>query len=61
MKNSPEQKARDLLERMGYENAQSLTAGDVIELANLIESHDEMAAMLVAVVDAVSPALRRPG
>lgn len=31
-----EQKARDLLERMGIEDAQSFTAGDLVELANLI-------------------------
>jgi hypothetical protein len=58
MNNSPEQKARDLLERMGYEDAQSLTAADVVELANLIASHDEMVKIIGAVVDAVSPAMR---
>ena len=33
---TPEQEARDLLERMGIEDAQSFTAGDVVELANWI-------------------------
>lgn len=33
---SLEQQARDMLERMGIEDAQSFTAGDVVELANLI-------------------------
>lgn len=33
---SAEQRARDLLERMDVEDAQSFTAGDVVELANLI-------------------------
>lgn len=33
---TPEQQARDMLERMGVENAQSFTAGDVVELANMI-------------------------
>ncbi len=33
---SAEQQSRDLLERLGMPRAQSLTAGDVIELANLI-------------------------
>lgn len=33
---TPEQQVRDMLERMGYEDAQSLTAGDVAELANII-------------------------
>jgi hypothetical protein len=31
-----EQQARDLLEQYGLEGAQSMTAGDVVELANLI-------------------------
>lgn len=31
-----EQEARDLLERYGLDDAQSLSAGDVVELANLI-------------------------
>lgn len=33
---SAEQEAREMLERMGWDDAQSLTAGDVVELANLI-------------------------
>jgi hypothetical protein len=33
---SIEQQARDLLERMGVKEAQSLSSGDVVELANLI-------------------------
>lgn len=33
---SAEQRARDLLERYGVEDAQSMTAGDLVELANLI-------------------------
>lgn len=33
---SAEQQARDLLERCGVEDAQSFSAGDVVELANLI-------------------------
>jgi hypothetical protein len=33
---SAEQEARDMLERIGVENAQSFTAGDLVELANLI-------------------------
>lgn len=35
---SCEQRARDMLERIGVENAQSFTAGDLVELANLINS-----------------------
>lgn len=31
-----EQQARDMLERMNIDDAQSFTAGDLIELANLI-------------------------
>jgi hypothetical protein len=33
---SAEQQARDLLERLDVEDAQSFSAGDVVELANLI-------------------------
>ena len=35
-----EQKARDMLERMGVENAQEFSAGDLVELANLIAASD---------------------
>jgi hypothetical protein len=38
MNTSAEQQARDMLERMGIEDAQRFTAGDVVELANLIAS-----------------------
>lgn len=31
-----EQQARDMLERIGIEDAQSFSAGDLVELANLI-------------------------
>lgn len=37
---TPEQKARDLLEACGVENAQSFSAGDVVALANYINSHE---------------------
>jgi hypothetical protein len=33
---TPEQEARDLLERLGVEDAQSWSAGDVLELANIL-------------------------
>jgi len=36
MPETAEQQARDMLERMGWEKAQELSAGDVVELANLI-------------------------
>jgi hypothetical protein len=35
---SAEQQARDMLERMGVPDAQSYSAGDLVELANLIAS-----------------------
>jgi len=35
-----EQKARDMLERIGVEGAQRFTAGDLVELANLIADRD---------------------
>ena len=43
---SIEQDARDLLERLGVETAQSFSAGDVVELANLLaERRRAVAAM----------------
>ena len=42
MTTTPEQAARDMLERMDIENAQSFTAGDVVELANLIAEKECM-------------------
>ena len=36
MTETTEQAARDMLERMGIEDAQSFTSGDLVELANLI-------------------------
>ncbi len=41
-----EQKARDLLERLGVENAQSYSAGDLVELANLIAERDHLLKVL---------------
>jgi hypothetical protein len=37
---SAEQRARDMLENMGIENAQTMTAGELVELANLIADSD---------------------
>lgn len=45
---SAEQLARDMLERIGMQNAQSRTAGDVGELANLIAAHRAAIALLGA-------------
>ncbi len=39
---SAEQKARDMLERMGVENAQDFSAGELVELANLIAQFEMM-------------------
>jgi hypothetical protein len=41
-----EQKARDMLERMSVEDAQSFSAGDLVELANLIADKERIAAAL---------------
>lgn len=46
-----EQQARDLLERMGVDGAQQMTAGDVVELANLIEQRDHLARTLKRALD----------
>lgn len=41
-----EQKARDMLERMSVEGAQTFSAGDIVELANLIATRDGVAAIV---------------
>ena len=38
-----EQKARDLLESIGVEDAQNFSAGELVELANLISERDHLA------------------
>ncbi len=48
-----EQRARDMLERMGVEDAQSFTAGDVVELANLIARPSLTPADLIALRELV--------
>lgn len=52
-----EQLARDLLERMGIENAQSFTAGDVVELANLIAERNAAGRMAGELLTAAKLAL----
>lgn len=39
---TPEQAARDLLEHLEHPRAQEMTAGDVVELANLISEVREL-------------------
>jgi hypothetical protein len=43
---SAEQEARDMLERLDVEDAQSFTAGDVVELANLIAEASRLRAVV---------------
>lgn len=40
--NTPEQRARDLLERMGWDAAQGLSSGEVVEIAQLIAEVEEL-------------------
>ncbi len=47
---SAEQQARDMLERIGVENAQSFTAGDLVELANLISQRERLRSLLAYAV-----------
>lgn len=37
-----EQQARDMLERMGVDQAENFSAGDLVELANLIADRDHL-------------------
>lgn len=46
---SAEQQARDLLERCGVVDAQSFSAGDVVELANLIAKANTYRHQLAAI------------
>jgi hypothetical protein len=46
---SAEQQARDLLARCGVEDAQSFSAGDVVELANLIAKYEKHRRQLAAI------------
>jgi hypothetical protein len=48
---TPEQTARNMLERMGVDNAQSFTAGDLIELTNLIAQRDALKETVQALHD----------
>jgi hypothetical protein len=48
-----EQQARDMLERMGVSEAQIYTAGDLVELANLIAERDQLATALRLLRNAV--------
>ncbi len=41
MTKTAEQQARDLLERMGVEDAQQFSSGDLVELANLIACRND--------------------
>ena len=52
---SAEQRARDMLDRMGVPDAQSYTSGDLVELANLIADRSRQAAALRAVLDLHRP------
>lgn len=57
MSKTPEQQARDMLERLGHPRAQELSAGDVVELANLIaETTDKTRNMLQSLLDPATPA-----
>ncbi len=39
-KPTPEQQIRDILERMGVHKAQSYSAGELVELANILAERD---------------------
>ena len=48
---SAEQKARDLLSRAGVADAASYTAGDLVELANVISMADQQASITQPIAD----------
>jgi hypothetical protein len=49
---TPEQRARELLDRMDVPGALDMTAGDVVELANLIAERDHLMRLRDAAADA---------
>lgn len=49
-----EQRARDLLERAGVEHAQSFSAGDVVEIANLLVKFDALLAVAKQAAEATA-------
>lgn len=52
-KQTPEQQARDMLQRMDVPGAQAMSAGEVVELANLIEEAERLRALLKETWDEV--------
>jgi hypothetical protein len=48
---SAEQRARDLLQRLGVNHAPSMTKGDLAELVQVLEERDQLRAALKAVTD----------
>ena len=53
---TPEQQAREMLERMGIQSAyQRMSAGELVELANLIAERDALKAELEAIKGAGEP------
>lgn len=53
-----EQQARDMLERMGIENAQLFTSGDLVELANLIDQNNEWKSIVRRIIEGDAKYLR---
>lgn len=47
---SCEQQARDILERLGVEDAQAYSAGDLVEIANLIRDRERLLFLRDAIV-----------
>ena len=43
MNDTAEQQAREILDRLSIDDALSMTAGDVVEIANLIRDRDRLA------------------
>jgi hypothetical protein len=56
-----EQQARDLLERVGVQEAQSFSSGDVLEIANLIAERQALLTALRVMVGIYVELARRSG
>lgn len=60
---SIEQQARDMLERAGVEKAQSMTAGDLTEICDLIEGiaqYESLYRSMIATVSGVFERFHKP-
>jgi hypothetical protein len=57
MSDTAEQQAREILDRLSIDDALSMTAGDVVEIANLIRDRDRLARDVLVLTNALDSIL----